>query len=216
MAMLQVLVVDDEPAIRQVLASQISKAGHQVTMADCGTTALKRLSRGDIDVAVCDIRMPDFDGIELVRRAREEGIETSFLMITAFSSLDTAIDAMRAGAFDYLVKPLRQEDVLRRLDQIADLISLREENIRLRTLVNGTADPESEQTSQAMEAVNRLVAKFAVTNSTVLITGESGTGKGYIAKKIHNMSPRSSHSLITVNCGAIPENLLEKIGRAHV
>lgn len=216
MAGLQVLVVDDEPAIRQVLASQISKAGHQVAQADCATIALERLSRGDIDVAVCDIRMPDYDGIELVRRARAQGIETSFLMITAFSSLDTAIEAMKAGAFDYLVKPLRQEDVLRRLDQMADLIGLRAENIRLRTMVEAGGSQECELPSASMRAVEQLISKIARTDSTVLITGESGTGKGYYAKKIHEQSQRASTTMIPVNCGAIPENLLESEFFGHL
>lgn len=216
MAVLQVLVVDDEPAIRQVLASQIGKAGHQVDLADGGAAALERLSRGDVDVAVCDIRMPDFDGIELVRRARAQGIETSFLMMTAFSSMDTAIEAMRAGAFDYLVKPLRQEDVLRRLDQIADLIGLRAENLRLRTLVNGANHQECEQPSRPSRELQRLIDKIAHTDSTILITGESGTGKGHIAKKIHKQSPRAPKVMITVNCGAIPENLLESEFFGHL
>jgi two-component system response regulator AtoC len=216
MAVLQVLVVDDEPAIRQVLASQIGKAGHQVDLADCGTAALERLSRGDVDVAVCDIRMPDFDGIELVRRARAQGIETSFLMVTAFSSLDTAIEAMRAGAFDYLVKPLRREDVLRRLDQIADLNRLRAENLRLRSLVHGAGEQECEQPSRAMRAVLQMVGKVARTDSTVLITGESGSGKGHFARKIHEQSLRAPHAMIPVNCGAIPENLLESEFFGHL
>ncbi len=216
MAALQILVVDDEPAIRQVLAAQISKAGHQVAQAHCGQAALERLSRGDVDVAVCDIRMPDFDGIELVRRARAQGIETSFLMITAFSSLDTAIDAMRAGAFDYLVKPLRQEDVLRRIDQIADLIGLRAENERLRTLVHAGDPQYCDQPSRAMRTLQQLVAKVARTDGTVLITGESGTGKGLIAKCIHQQSPRAAMPLVTVNCGAIPENLLESEFFGHL
>lgn len=216
MHLLQVLVVDDEKAIRQVLASQIGKAGHQVAQADSGTAALERLSRGDVDVAVCDIRMPDFDGIELVRRARAQGIETSFLMITAFSSLDTAIEAMKAGAFDYLVKPLRREDVLRRIDQIADVMGLRAENKRLRTLVDGADEHECEQPSLAMRNAEQLVAKIARTDSTVLITGESGTGKGYFAKKIHDQSPRASTVMTTVNCGAIPENLLESEFFGHL
>ena len=216
MAVLQVLVVDDEPAIRQVLASQIGKAGHQVAQASCGADALARLSRGDVDVAVCDIRMPDFDGIELVRRARAQGIETSFLMITAYSSLDTAIEAMKAGAFDYLVKPLRQEVVLRRLAQIADLAGLRAENRRLRTLVDGASELDCEQPSRAMRAVQQMVAKVAPTDGTVLITGESGTGKGYFARKIHEQSHRAAKPLISVNCGAIPENLLESEFFGHL
>lgn len=121
MSTLHVLVVDDEPAIRQVLAAYIKKAGHEVKHVGDGGTAVQELSNGDVDICICDIRLPDFDGIEVLRRTREAGVETSFLMMTAFASINTAIEAMKLGAYDYLIKPLRNEDVLRRVDQIADL-----------------------------------------------------------------------------------------------
>ncbi len=216
MAVLQVLVIDDEAAIRQVLASQIAEAGHEVEQADCAARALERLARGDIDVAVCDLRLPDFDGIELIRRARAEKCDTGFLMITAFSSVDTAIEAMKAGAFDYLVKPLRGEDVLRRIEQIGNLMELQAENRRLRTLVDGAAPEECRLRSSAMNDIERLIAKMARTDGTVLITGESGTGKGYIAKQIHERSGRADSTFISVNCGAVPENLLESEFFGHL
>ena len=216
MATLQVLVVDDEPAIRQVLASQVAKAGHHVALADRGSTALERLMRGDIDIAVCDVRIPDFDGIELVRRCRALKIETHFIMVSAFSSLDTAIEAMRAGAFDYVVKPLVQDDVIRRLDQVANLIGLRAENQRLRQMVQGAGEQECLRTSRAMTELYQLAARVAKRDSTVLITGESGTGKGVLAKSMHSMSPRASFPMLSVNCGAIPENLLESEFFGHL
>lgn len=217
MAVLQVLVIDDEAAIRQVLASQIEEAGHEVIQADCGAKGLQRLVSGDIDVAVCDLRLPDFDGIELIRRARAEGCETGFLMITAYSSVDTAIEAMKAGAFDYLVKPLRGEDVLRRIEQIGSLMELQAENRRLRSLVAGTEEHEDcRHRSPAMRQIDRLIAKMARSDGTVLITGESGTGKGYIAKRIHEQSGRADNTFISVNCGAIPENLLESEFFGHL
>lgn len=216
MTALQVLVIDDEPAIRQVLASQVQKAGHEADQADCGTAALARLTRGDVDVAICDIQLPDFDGIEVVRRARTQGVETSFLMITAFSSVDTAIEAMKAGAFDYLVKPLRKEDVLRRLDQIGDLLELKAENRRLRSLIEDGSERECRLPSMAMQTVTQLVAKVARTDGTVLITGESGTGKGHLAKAIHEQSHRAAGPFVSVNCGAIPEALLESEFFGHL
>lgn len=216
MAGLQILVIDDEPAIRQVLASQIEAAGHEVEQADCATNALQRLVQGDIDLAVCDLRLPDFDGIELIRRARAEGCEARFLMITAFSSVDTAIEAMKAGAFDYLVKPLRGEDVLRRIDQIGKLMGLQAENQRLRSMVNKQEPADCRHRSASMRSIDQLIAKVARTDGTVLITGESGTGKGYIAKNIHDKSSRAENPLISVNCGAIPENLLESEFFGHL
>ncbi len=215
MAVLQVLVIDDEPAIRQVLAAQISRAGHEVDQADCGAAALERLARGDVDIAISDLRLPDIDGIEIIRRARAQGVETSFLVITAYSSVDTAIEAMKAGAFDYLVKPLRAEDVLRRLEQMGDLIKLREENKRLRVLVGDDA-ASCRLSSRAMAEVEQLVSKVARTDGTVLITGDSGTGKGFIARKIHEQSKRADKPFITVNCGAIPEQLLESEFFGHL
>jgi two-component system response regulator AtoC len=135
MPSLQVLIVDDEPALRQILSNTASRAGHSVSVAANGAEALQRLNKGDIDVAICDIRMPDMNGIEVVEKARASGIDTIFLMMTAFASVDTAIDAMRAGAYDYMLKPLRNEDVLNRLSHMADVIQLRSENEALREIV---------------------------------------------------------------------------------
>src|SRR3990167_9443427 len=110
MKSLKVIVIDDEPAIRQILAANLLKAGYVVLQAQNGLEALGRLSQGDVDVAICDIRMPDLDGIELVRRVRAAGIDVNFIMMTAFGSMDTAIEAIKAGASDYLVKPVRKEE----------------------------------------------------------------------------------------------------------
>ena len=168
-----------------------------------------RLTKGDVEVALCDINMPDLTGIEVVREARTAGVDTTFIMMTAFSSVDTAIEAMKAGATDYMIKPLRSEELVQRLTQIADLRGLRGENEALRKLVVGRSDDRCPSVSPAMKQLDRLVAKVAPTDSTVLITGESGTGKGVTARAIHQQSQRASAPFIPVNCGAIPENLLE-------
>jgi two-component system, NtrC family, response regulator AtoC len=206
---LQILVVDDEPAIRQILTATIARAGHSVEVAGSGREALMRLAKGDIEVALCDINMPDLTGIEVVREARATGVDTTFIMMTAYSSVDTAIEAMKAGAFDYMIKPLRAEELAQRLMQISDLRGLRGENEALRKLVVGRRDDHCPSHSPAMKTLDRLVAKVAPTNSTVLITGESGTGKGVTARAIHQQSQRGAQPFIPVNCGAIPENLLE-------
>ena len=206
---LQILVIDDEPAIRQILAASISRAGHSVEVAGSGREALLRLTKGDVEVALCDINMPDLTGIEVVREARTAGVDTTFIMMTAYSSVATAIEAMKAGAFDYMIKPLRSEELTQRLMQIADMRGLRGENEALRKLVVGRNDGSCPTVSQAMRALDRLVAKVAPTDSTVLITGESGTGKGVAARAIHLQSQRASQPFIPVNCGAIPENLIE-------
>ncbi len=209
MAALQVLIIDDEPAIRQILSKVAAGAGHSVNTAANGDEALARLAKGDIDVALCDIRMPDLTGIEVVERARGQGIDTVFLMMTAYASVNTAIDAMRAGAYDYMIKPLRNEDFLNRLEQIADVIHLKSENKVLRELVKSQSTRIWAMSSPAMQAVERLVLKVAPTDSTVLITGPSGSGKGVIAETVHRNSLRNDYAFIPVNCGAIPENLLE-------
>lgn len=209
MQSLQVLIIDDEPALRQILSRVATNAGHSVSVAANGTEALERLNKGDIDVAICDIRMPDMTGIEVVDKATGSGIDTIFLMMTAYASVNTAIDAMRAGAYDYMLKPLRNEDVVNRLAHLADVIQLRSENEVLREIVRGQDEHTCLHHSPAMKEVERLVNKVAPTDSTVLITGPSGAGKGVIAKSVHQQSSRRDGSFIPVNCGAIPENLLE-------
>jgi two-component system response regulator AtoC len=170
---------------------------------------LERLAKGDIDVALCDIRMPEISGIEVVEKARQQGIDTLFLMMTAYASVDTAIDAMRAGAYDYMIKPLRNEDFLNRLEQLANVIHLKSENKVLRDLIKNQSNDTWVMSSPVMQVVERLVRKVAQTNSTVLITGPSGSGKSVIAELIHQNSLRNERPFIPVNCGAIPENLLE-------
>lgn len=209
MRSLQLLIIDDEPAIRQILANTAKKAGHSVAVAANGDEALDRLAKGDIDVALCDIRMPGITGIEVVEKARQQGAETIFLMMTAYASVNTAIEAMRAGAYDYMLKPLRNEDVLNRLERLADIFDLKSENEALREQVRIYSDDVYSMKSPAMQQVERLILKVAPTDSTVLITGQSGTGKGVIARSIHQNSLRSSRPFIPVNCGAIPDNLLE-------
>ena len=209
MQSLQVLVVDDEPALRQILSKTATKAGHSVSVAASGREALDRLAKGDIDVAICDIRMPDMTGIEVVEKAKQSGIDTIFLLMTAFASVNTAIEAMRAGAYDYMLKPLRNEDVVNRLAHLADVIHLRSENEVLREIVLGQEKGTCQLNSPAMKNVERLIIKVAPTDSTVLITGPSGSGKGVLAHSIHNYSSRAKKTFIPVNCGAIPENLLE-------
>ncbi|MES2049522.1 MAG: sigma-54 dependent transcriptional regulator [Pseudomonadota bacterium] len=209
MKYLEVMVIDDEPAIRQILTAYLVKAGYHVCQAPNGLLALERLAKGDLDVAICDIKMPDISGIELVRRARTAGLDTNFIMMTAFASVDTAIDAIQAGASDYMIKPVRNEEVLHRLKKVGDLRGLRAENNVLRSLVQGKKEDQFVFASPVMRDLERMIAKVAPTDSTVLVTGESGTGKGVIARQIHQQSTRANEPFIPVNCGAIPENLME-------
>jgi two-component system response regulator AtoC len=211
---MHVLVIDDEAALRQILTALVSRAGYSVDTAATAAEATAKLIRGDVDVALCDVRLPDGDGIELVRsfkasnQASGLGTDTQFIMVTAFASMETAVEALRAGATDYIVKPVHSEELLHRLSQLEAISGLRAENKALRTLVTG-GHGLYKFTSASMQQVDRQVNKVAVTDSTVLITGESGTGKGVTARAIHEQSRRADFPFIPVNCSAIPENLIE-------
>ncbi len=205
---LNVLIVDDEPALRQIVAAAIRKAGHAVDAAGSAAEALARLAKNDFDVVITDVFMPVTDGIELIQLARKQGSGATFIVLTAFASVDSAIQAIKAGAHDYITKPVRNEELLLRLAQIAAMRGLRDENQALRNLVLGGTG-RFHFASAAMQEIERLVTRVAPTMSTVLIGGESGTGKGVTARQIHELSPRREGPFIPVNCGAIPENLLE-------
>ncbi len=205
---MHVLVIDDEPAARQVLAAAVSDAGYSVDLAADTAEATAKLACGDVDVALCDIQLPDGRGIELVKQSRASGIDTTFVMVTAYASVETAVEALRAGAFDYLIKPVRHVEVLHRLSQIEAMSGLRAENKALRKAIK-ESKPLYRFPSNAMFKVERLVEKVALTDSTVLVTGESGTGKTAIARTIHERSERRDGPFLPVNCAAIPEQLLE-------
>jgi two-component system response regulator AtoC len=209
MPSLQVLVIDDEPAIRQMLTLMLMRAGYEVESAASAEEASARLAKGEFDVALCDIKLPGMDGIELLRRTKAAGNDVVFVMVTAFASMDTAIEALKAGATDYIVKPARNEEILHRLSQIEAMRGLKSENRALRNLAFGNREEWFRFKAPAMLELERLVRKVAPTDSTVLVTGESGTGKGVVSRQIHELSARREAPFIPVNCGAIPENLLE-------
>lgn len=207
---MHVLIIDDELALRQIISATVRRAGYSVDMASGVKEAAAKLVRGDFDVAVCDIRMQDGDGVELVRSMKSSGVPTLFIMVTAFASVQTAVEALRAGAMDYMVKPVDSEELLYRLRQAQTLLGLKAENVALRKFVS--AERENTRfkfSSAAMLSVERLATRVAAIDNTVLITGESGTGKGVLARSIHDQSTRAEAPFIPVNCSAIPETLLE-------
>jgi DNA-binding NtrC family response regulator len=206
---MQVLIIDDEPALRQVLSVMLSRAGHSVDAAATASEAAARLARGDVDVALCDIKLGDDNGVDLLRNSRAAGLDTAFLMITAFASVETAVEALRAGAFDYLIKPVRSEELMHQLAQIDSMRGLKDENRALRRVVGEAESRMFRFASAPMQDVERLAGKVAPTDSTVLVTGESGTGKSVIARWIHEHSNRARGPFLPVNCSAIPEQLLE-------
>ena len=209
MPTLNILVIDDERALRQMLAAMLGRAGYVADQAGGVAEAAAKLKGGDFDVALCDIKIADGNGIDLVRDSRAAGTDTVFIMITAFASLETAVEAMRAGAADYIIKPVRNEELLNRLASINTLRKLSDENRALRRAIEDRAPRLYRCTSPAMLEVERLVGRVATVDGTVLITGESGTGKGLVARAIHEQSKRRDGQFLSVNCNAIPEHLLE-------
>lgn len=209
MSSMHVLVLDDELVLREILGSIVAKAGYSVDVAATIKEAATKLARGDVDVALCDINLPDGNGIDLVRDSLASGIDTAFIMVTAYGSVETAVHALRTGASDYIVKPVRNEELLHRLARIASVRGLREENQALRKAVKAGTESIYQWESPPMLELERLVRRVAPTDSTVLITGESGTGKGVFARSIHDQSRRVEKPFVVVNCSAIPEHLLE-------
>ncbi len=215
MTPMHVLVVDDEAATRQILAETVGNAGYTVDSAADVAEAAAKLARGDLDVVLCDIQLPDGSGIDLVRHCRETGLDTSFIMVTAFASVETAVEALRAGASDYIIKPVRHQEILHRLGQIGTLRELREENRSLRQAAL-ESKPRYPFASPGMREVGRLIQRVAPTDSTVIIAGESGSGKGVFARMLHEESARREGPFVAVNCGAIPDQLMESEFFGHV
>jgi len=208
--MKRVLVVDDEESIRITLTSLLARRGYHVLSAADAKTALQMLADEDVDVVLVDVRMPEMDGIEMTRVVMEREISTTVIVMSAYGSVENAIEAMKAGAYDYITKPFKTDEVILTLAKAEERENLRRENRRLKAEMVGHYDFEGiVARSEPMKQVFKMVAKMAEFKSTVLITGESGTGKELVARAIHRMSARADQPFVAINCGAIPENLLE-------
>jgi DNA-binding NtrC family response regulator len=207
---LRILIVDDETIVRDSLAAWFRQDGHQVDVAENGREALRQVSASRYDMAFLDIKMPGMDGLELQTRLAAADAELSIVLMTAYASVETAVKAMKNGAYDYIVKPFDPDDLSMLVKRAAEHRSLRAENIRLKkSLDTAAAPPPLLGASPAMQAVVDLVATVSASDSTVLITGESGTGKEVVARAIHAASPRRYNPMVVVNCGALPEGILE-------
>ncbi len=220
MSKTHVLVVDDEELYRRALERILGRAGHQVITARDGSEALSMLASHPIDLVLCDVKMPGISGIELVRQIHDLQPDLPSIVVTGYGSAEKSVEALRAGAFWYLEKPFDQGhlDVVRRLvDQAIEHGRLRTENRRLQHQLEERHQFDNIiGDSPAIRRVLETIAKVADTESTVLITGESGTGKELIARALHYNSRRSNRMMVTVNCGAIPEELLESELFGHV
>ncbi len=207
---IRLLVVDDEKNQRELLQGFLQKKGYSVQAAESGEQALSWLKENVCEVVVTDHKMPGMDGTALLKEIKAHFPETWVVMMTAYGTVEKAVEAMKLGAYDYLSKPIDLEELLLLLERAENSILLTWENRQLRQELKEKFSFEGLITqSSKMEEVLSLVARVAPSQSTVLIRGESGTGKGLIAKIIHYHSPRSNGPLITINCAAIPENLLE-------
>jgi nitrogen regulation protein NR(I) len=202
-----VLIVDDEVNIRRVLAAMLKREGYEVTTAADGEQALGVLLKTPVHVVVTDLVMPRLGGMELLRRVATEFPDVPVIVITAHGSVDSAVAALKAGAFDYITKPFEQEELKKVIAKAARAHDLERQNVHA-NFSDGERPPLVGE-SPAMKGIYDIVAKVADSPSTVLITGESGTGKELIAKALHRGSPRRDKPLIKVNCAAIPKDLVE-------
>jgi DNA-binding NtrC family response regulator len=206
----RILVVDDEEHLRRVLEVMLAREGYAVETAAGGRPALERFAAEHFDLVILDLKMPDLDGLTVLRKIREAEPEATVVMITAYASVETALNAMKQGAFDYVGKPFQEEEILAVVRKALERTRLVADNRRLRSEVAGRFGFESiVGSSRAMEQVFEAMRKVADTKATVLITGESGTGKELVARALHYNSRRGERPLVAVNCAAIPDNLIE-------
>ncbi len=207
---LRILIVDDETIVRDSLGAWFRQDGHKVDVAESGKEALRLVGTNRYDMAFLDIKMPGMDGLELQARLNAADAELSVVLMTAYASVETAVKAMKNGAYDYIVKPFDPDDLSMLVRRAAEHRSLRAENQRLKkSLESASATPLLLGSSPAMRHVVELVETVAASDSTVLVTGESGTGKEVVARAIHSASARRYNPMVVVNCGALPEGILE-------
>ncbi len=202
-----ICIVDDEPSILNTLSSILEDEGHQVSVAKSGIEALKLIRAEQPDLVILDIWMPELDGLETLKRVRQQFPNMMVIMMSGHGSVETAVKATKLGAYDYLEKPLDLEKITILVRNALRQRKLEEENLNLRIQVERHSELVGD--SPAMEILRQQIAAAAPTHSRVLISGENGTGKELVARAIHLQSPRSSRSFVEVNCAAIPETLIE-------
>jgi len=206
----RILVVDDERSMREMLQIVLRREGYEVLLAENGRAAIELLEREPVDILISDIKMPDLSGVDVLRAAKKIDQDILGIMITAFASTETAVEAMRLGACDYLSKPFDIDLLKMKVREKIENRQLRQENLLLkRTLGLSHQFSNIIGRSEAMLDVFKMIETVARTNSTILLTGESGTGKGLVAQAIHFHSLRRDKPMVSLNCGAMPENLLE-------
>ncbi len=209
----RLLVIDDEENMRHMLSTVLEKAGYRVDCAKDGSQGLEMIDNTLYEFILCDIKMPKMDGMAFLKAAGARLDTSTVIMMSAYGTIDTAIEAMKLGAYDYISKPFKTDEVYLTLKKAEERESLRKENLQLKERIQKISDNynfgKMIAKSKAMQSVFRLAAKAAQYKTTVLILGDSGTGKELIARAIHFQGDRSKMNLVPVNCGGIPETLLE-------
>ena len=208
-----ILIIDDEENMRHMLSKMLARAGYRVETAADGRQGLTIMATTEFEYILCDVKMPNMDGIDFLRHLGEVESNATVIMMSAYGTIDLAVQAMRLGAYDFISKPFKSDEVLLAIRKAEERDQLKRENRilkeQLRRIEERNRFGRLVAKSRAMKAVFALATKAAKYNSTVLITGESGTGKELIARAIHQSSPRRKWPMVAVNCGGIPDNLLE-------
>ncbi len=207
---LRVLFVDDEATIRDLMRIELPRMGHEVTICDDGQAAVATIDKHSFDVAIVDLRMPGISGWDVVAHLRTASPETEIIISTGHGNMDDAIQALRRGVYDFLTKPTKLAVIASLLARVADKRALKHKTIALESRLKAVeGNPDIVGTTPSMERVKKLIERIAPTDSNVLILGETGTGKELVARRIHQLSRRSQMPFVAVNCGALPENLVE-------
>lgn len=208
-----VLIIDDEENMRHMLSKMLAMEGYRVETATDGQEALSKMEYSDFDFVLCDIKMPKMDGMEFLKALEDRSHQATVIMMSAYGTIDLAVEAMQLGAYDFISKPFKSDEVRLAIKKAQERDHLKRENVRLKAHLSRIEKRQRfgnlVAKSNAMQSVFAMATKAAQYNTTVLITGESGTGKELIARAIHYEGARRKHLLVPVNCGSIPENLLE-------
>lgn len=212
-----ILIIDDDASLRRVLEYHLQEAGYDVVTAATGEEGVERFGKFAPQLVMCDMQMPGMDGMQVLRAVKERSPETPVIIVTAFGTVDVAVQAMKLGAYDYITKPFNRDELRLTVARALQLTTLTRENRQLREALADRADFRAMiGTSPAMAQVFRVISKVADSDASVMISGESGTGKELVARSIHGQSSRSAGPFVAINCAAIPRDLLESELFGHV